>query len=128
MRFVVGIAVLVALAGCAGGRETPSDTSTVEAPASETSATPGPAAPSVATPARDSQTTTKTRSPTRGTTTRGGVTGTKRPANPPDVRPDTPLYPTDTFGLTPRDTSVEAFLKRRPPEIRRPQNPQTTPR
>ena len=116
---VVSIAMLVALAGCAGERQTPSDTSQVESPA---------AVDTPATPARDSQATTKTTTPAKGTSTRGGVTGTKRPANPPDVRPDTPLYPTDTFGLTPRDTSAEAFLKRRPPEIRRPQNPQTTPR
>lgn len=122
MRPAITAVVLAAVLGCAGERQMPSDTSKVESPANaESSAT------SAAATARDSQ-ATKATTPAKGATTRGSTTGTKRPPNPPDVRPDTPLYPTDTFGLNPRDTSVQAFLKKRPPEIRRPQNPQTTPR
>lgn len=111
------IAALLVCAACAGERSRPSDTS----PADTSSAPPAVDSPSTAAP--DTQPPAASKSGTKQSTTTRSRESTRT-----TIDTNAPLHPSDTFGVRRRDTTLDAFLKKRPPEIRRPQYPQTTPR
>ena len=110
------ITALLAIAACTGESPRPSDTSDADAIPVPASADSQPRSASDTQPPLKAKT-----SGTAGTSSRSRTTGTTGA----QIDTNAPLHPADTFGLHPRDTALAEFLKKRPPEVRRPQDPRT---
>lgn len=115
MKFAAAM-LAFAVAGCSAKREPASDTMALDSATATGAATDSQSqSGSVAQPSVTTKTPARTGSSTKATSKTA-------------VNADTAMHPVDTFGLHPRDSTIADFLKKRPPETRRPQDPQKTPR
>ena len=119
----IAAALMLGVAACSTERRPESDTTALDSAAAAAPATDSPGES-----ARDTQPAASTNAPARsGAAAKVGATGTKGTSKTA-IGADTGMHPTDTFGIHPRDSTLADFLKKRPPEVRRPQDPQKTPR
>ena len=110
------IITLLAIAACAGESRQASDTSDADSIPVPGSADSEARSPGDTQPALKTKTSGPAGASSRSKTT--STAGTQIDTN-------APLHPADTFGLHPRDSALAEFLKKRPPEVRRPQDPRT---
>lgn len=121
MRAALGVLVL-AVAACSARREPAADTTALDSATAPAAAADSQSQPPDPQPAVTSGTSARS-----GGATKAGTSGTKG-SSKTAINADTGMHPADTFGIHPRDSTLADFLKKRPPETRRPQDPQKTPR
>ena len=120
---LAAVTFALAVTACSAQREAVSDTTALDS-----ATAPGAVTDSQSPSGSAAQPSVTAKTPTRsGSAAKAATSGTKA-SSKTAVNADTAMHPADTFGIHPRDSTLADFLKKRPPETRRPQDPQKTPR